>query len=106
MEPIKGTEETLQELLLLTRENNKILHGIRNRERIAHFLRIFYIGFLVLSFYGAYVFAQPYIAQIQEMLQTAQNIQSSVKTNVNTSIVDPQQVQNLLNAFQVSQQQQ
>jgi hypothetical protein len=104
MEPIKGTDETLQEILSLTRENNKILHGIRSRERFANFLRIFYIGFLVLSFYGAYVFAQPYIAQIQEVLQTAQNIQSSVKTNVNTSIVDPKQLQNLLNALQSVQQ--
>lgn len=104
MEPIKGTEETLQEILLLTRENNKILHGIRSRERVANFLRIFYIGFLILSFYGAYVFAQPYIKQIQDVLQTAQNIQSTVKTNVNTSIVDPKQLQNLLNAFQAAQQ--
>ncbi len=104
MEPIKGTDEALQEILALTRENNKILHGMRSRERVANFLRVFYVGFLILSFYGAYVFAQPYIEQIKQVLQTAQNVQSSIKTNVNTAVVDPKQIQAVLQAFQKLQQ--
>jgi predicted PurR-regulated permease PerM len=100
MEPIKGTDEALQELLTLTRDTNKIVHGMRSRERVANVLRLFYIAFLVLSFYGAYIFAQPYIQQIQEVLKTAQNMQSNIKTNVSAVGIDPAQLQSVLKAFQ------
>jgi hypothetical protein len=97
MEPTRETEEELKELLEMTRENNEILHGMRRRERIGNVLKVLYLGFIILSFYGAYIFVQPYVSQVKDALQTAQTVQSNIKTDVAGIGVSPAQVQNILN---------
>ena len=99
MEPTRETTETreeLHELLEMTRENNEILHGMRNRERIGNIFKILYIGFIVASFYGAYVFAQPYISQAQNGLNAAQSLQKNVNSKVSALGVSPEQVRDIL----------
>ncbi len=85
MEPSKEIEEVIdeediKELLEMTRENNEILHGMRRRERIGNILKIFYIGFIILSVYGAYVFVEPYIKEVKDIVTKAQTTQSNIQS--------------------------
>jgi hypothetical protein len=89
MEPNRGTEldevideQDIKELIEMTRENNEILHGMRRRERIGNILKVFYIGFIIVSVYGAYVFIEPYVRQAKGFLESAQKTQSSFQTTV------------------------
>lgn len=96
MEPTRETEEEIKELLEMTRENNEILHGMRRRERIGNIFKVLYLGFIVLSFYGAYIFIQPYVSQVKDALQTAQKVNSNIKSDVAGIGVSPAQVQEIL----------
>ena len=86
------TQEELHELLEMTRENNEILHGMRNRERIGNIFKVLYFGFIIASFYGAYVFIQPYIKQVQEGLTAAQSVQKNVNGAVQGIGINPEQI--------------
>lgn len=100
MEPTRETtktQEELHELLEMTRENNEILHGMRNRERIGNIFKVLYLGFIIASFYGAYVFIQPYIRQAQDGLGAAQSLQKNVNSKVSALGVTPEQVKDILN---------
>jgi hypothetical protein len=95
MEPTRettDTQEELHELLEMTRENNEILHGMRNRERIGNVFKVLYFGFILASFYGAYVFVQPYVKQVQNGLNAAQSVQKNVNGAVSGIGISPDQV--------------
>ncbi len=78
--------ELLKETAKLTKENNKILRGIRRNARFATIMRIIYwtiiIGGLVLSYYAI----QPFIAP---MIKGYSDIQNSLGTIKNTTAKIP-----------------
>lgn len=105
MEPARETEEELKELLDMTRENNEILHGMRRRERIGNIFKIVYVSFIILSFYGAYVFAEPYIKQFKDILNNAQKTQTGISSavkDVGGAVGLNPAIQNFLNEFLIS----
>lgn len=55
----------LDELLIMTRENNQMLRGLRRLQRLTFFFRILYWVILVGVAVGAFYFLQPYVAQIK-----------------------------------------
>lgn len=105
MEPEKGMKEELHEMLEMTRENNQILHIMRRNARIGTILKVLYLGFIVATFYGAYVFAEPYLKQLSEGLKAAQGVQSNVSANIPVLTgIDANLVQNLLKKLNGEQQ--
>jgi len=73
--------DTLQEILELTKENNKILKGLRSAQRWDRFKRTLYLLILAgLTIFG-YYYMQPYIKavsdayiQIQGNVEDIQNV--------------------------------
>ena len=63
---MSGTElnnqEKLEEIYKLTVENNHLLHGMRNRERVANAVRILYWIVIIGSLLGAYYYVKPILS--------------------------------------------
>lgn len=93
-------KKMLEESLTLTRENNKILTGIRNAQRRAHMYRLIYWAVIIAITLGAYYFIQPYIESLTGYYSAISGIGSdNVKDGVG-SIPDLKRVQDLLNQLQ------
>ncbi|MDQ5962491.1 MAG: hypothetical protein QG653_298 [Patescibacteria group bacterium] len=86
---MSGTElsnqEKLEEVYKLTLENNTLLHGMRNRERIANAIRILYWLVIIGSLFGAYYYIRPVIdvfttnkGKIDETLTQFQQLQQQL----------------------------
>ncbi len=58
------SKKLLEDMLALAQENNRILHYIKRDIRIGRAMRIIYWGFIILSFFGAYFFIQPYLGNL------------------------------------------
>ena len=74
--------DELSQILELTKENNKILRGMRRSARISSFLRYVYWAIIIGSTVSAYYYLQPYINQI---LKVYDEVNSTVK-NVNQKV--------------------
>lgn len=69
--------QLLRETAELTKENNKILRGIRRSNRFSAFFRIVYWVLIIGSAIGAYYYIQPYINAVSEAyVQMKQNIET------------------------------
>ena len=55
-------QEKLEEIYKLTQENNHMLHGMRNRERVANAFKILYWIVIIGSLLGAYYYVKPLIS--------------------------------------------
>lgn len=86
----------LDELLELTRDNNKILHGIRRTQRWSSVFTIVYWAVILGSILGTYYYFQPtlqkYMGMFESSFGTLQSLQKSA-ANVPT---DAQALRNLL----------
>ncbi len=85
------SDQKLDELLELTRENNEILKGLRRTQRLAFLGRILYWVLILAIAAGAYYYVQPYIGKImslysssQEAVQKMNTIGSSVGNNIDS----------------------
>ena len=63
MEP--GMNEKLDELLVLTKENNQMLHKMRRIQRWSTAFKVFYWIIIIGVTAGAFIFLQPYVDQIK-----------------------------------------
>lgn len=61
--------ERLERTEELAKENNQILRGMRRKERMETFFRILRLVFIALVLVALYYFAQPYIAQMQDVIE-------------------------------------
>jgi hypothetical protein len=78
-------KELLRETAELTKENNKILRGIRRSNRVSTFLRLVYWIIILGSAFGVYYYTQPYIdAVVKSYNGMRENIQSvkNITTNL------------------------
>jgi hypothetical protein len=66
------------ELLELTRENNKMLRGLRRAQRLAIVGRILYWLLLAVLAFGAYTYIEPYLGQLQNVYLGAQDFSSNM----------------------------
>ncbi|MFA5997589.1 MAG: hypothetical protein WC791_03845 [Candidatus Paceibacterota bacterium] len=64
----------LDELLELTRENNKILTGMRSTARWGSFFKVIYWTVILGSIVGVYYYFQPTIQKYANVLQTSVGI--------------------------------
>jgi hypothetical protein len=86
----------LDELLELTRDNNKILHGIRRTQRWSSVFTVVYWAVILGSIFGTYYYFQPtiekYVGLVQSSAGTLQQLQKGV-SNIPT---DTQALKNLI----------
>jgi len=59
----------VEESLELSRENNKMLHSMRNSLRWSRVFRIFYWTIIIGSMLGAYYYLQPFLKVISTQYQ-------------------------------------
>lgn len=54
-----NTQEQMDEVLRLSKENNRLLHSLRRRENIALVFKSIYWIFIIGFVFGAYYYLQP-----------------------------------------------
>ena len=59
-----NNQEKLEEIYKISLENNHLLHGMRNRERIGNILRVVYWLVILGALGGAYYYVKPAIDSI------------------------------------------
>lgn len=62
----ENLEHEIKEIKDLTVENNKMLHSIQRRAKLAIFGRVLYWLVIIGATLGAFYFIQPYIEQLNE----------------------------------------
>jgi len=83
--------ELLTHSIKLAEENNKILRGIRRNSRLAFLWKITYWIIIIGLSYGAYIYVQPYIKQLQSTTAKIQKDVSDLQKNASnlpSSILD------------------
>ncbi len=73
-------KKLLQEVHDLSKENNKILHGIRRSNRWSSIFRAIYWIIIIGVSIGAFVFLQPYITSALKAYKDIQSGINSVKS--------------------------
>ena len=73
----------LEESVRLAKENNKILRGIRRKNRLSSLIHIIYWVLIIGSIIGSYYAIAPYIAPLKEIINTAQNNLGSIQNAIN-----------------------
>lgn len=84
--------DKLEEILSLTRENNKILRGMRRSQRVSSFFQFIYWLVIIGSVFGAYYYIQPMIEPFMQIIdKTMSDIQGvkdgfeGIGNNINIS---------------------
>lgn len=72
-------DRKLDELLELTRENNKILSGMRRTQRWGSLFNIVYWAVILGSIFGVYYYFQPTIQKYMKTLQTSAKILQNIE---------------------------
>lgn len=86
----------LDELLELTRENNKILTGMRRTQRWSTLFRFVYWMAILGSIFGVYYYFQPTIQKYTTALQTSIGILQDFEEKAGAFSSEVQSVKNLL----------
>jgi hypothetical protein len=73
-------KDLLQKTYDLSKENNKILHSIRNSNRWANFFRFIYWVLIIGVSLGAFYYLQPYVNNILGAYNSIQGDLNTVKT--------------------------
>ena len=92
------TQAMLSEILMLTRDNNEMLHKVARDQKWAKMFRYLYWGLILLSIFGSYFFIQPLINLYTGGATSGTSTQDLLKG------LDPAELQKSLNSFnQLSQ---
>lgn len=86
----------LDELLEITRENNKILRGMRRTQRWKSFFSFVYWMLILGSIFGVYYYFQPTIKKYTETIQTSVGIIQNFEKSIGSIPTDMQTVKNLI----------
>ena len=86
----------IDELLELTKENNKILHGMRRTQRFSSFLTLVYWAVILGSIFGTYYYFQPTIQKYVKTIRTSMGIIQSFEKAAGSIPTDMQAVKNLM----------
>lgn len=89
-------ESKVDELLELTRENNKILHGMRRTQRWSSFFRFAYWAVILGSIFGTYYYFQPTVQKYMKTIQSSMGIIQKFESGVGSIPTDMQTVKNLI----------
>jgi len=74
--------EKLDEILNLTRENNKILRGMRRTQRWSSFLQIVYWFVILGIVFGSYYYIQPMIEPFLQIIDKTMSDFQGVKDSL------------------------
>ncbi len=91
----------MNQILELTKENNKILRGMQRTARIGKFFRAIYWILILGSIFGTYYYLQPYIDQLlrtyNDVISTVQNVKNKAANipDPNSLKLPPQILQRL-----------
>ncbi len=80
-----GSNDKLEEILELTKENNRILHSLRGAQRRASAFRLLYWLVIIGLGFGAFYYIQPYLEQIMSVYSGAQDSIANIQ-NASASI--------------------
>ncbi len=86
----------LDELLEITRENNKILSGMRRAQRFSSFFTFAYWAVILGSVLGVYYYFQPTIQKYMKTFQTSVSIIQNFEKTVGSIPTNVQSVKNLI----------
>lgn len=89
-------ESKVDELLEITRENNKILRGMRRSQRLSSFFSLIYWAVILGSILGTYYYFQPTIQKYMKILQASESILQNFEKSIGSVPVDMQMVKNLM----------
>lgn len=89
-------DRKLDELLELTRENNKILSGMRRAQRWSSLFTFVYWAAILGSIFGVYYYFQPTIQKYAKTFQASVGIIQNFEKQVGTIPTDVQSVKNLI----------
>ena len=89
-------DRKLDELLELTRENNKILSGMRRTQRWSSFFSIVYWAVILGSIFGVYYYFQPTIQKYMKTFQTSVGIIQNFEKKAGAISTEIQSAKNLL----------
>ena len=78
---LKSIEETVK-------ENNKILHHLRNGQRNARFMKLLYFAVIIVLGYISFQTIQPYLTEIQEIYGTMSDVKNKTGSLNLNSVTD------------------
>ncbi len=88
--------QKMDELLELTRENNKILRSMRRTQRVSSFFTFVYWMVILGSILGTYYYFQPTIQKYMKTMQTSVNILQNFEKQAGAVTTDMKALNNLL----------
>lgn len=88
-------DRKLDELLELTRENNKILSGMRRAQRWGSLFKFIYWAVILGSVFGVYYYFQPTIQKYMKTFQTSIGIIQNFEKTAGSIPTDIQTAKNL-----------
>lgn len=88
--------EKLDEVLELTRENNKMLHSMRRTQRFSSFFRLLYWIIILGSVFGVYYYFEPTIKKYLKTMQTSLEIIQKFEGAAGTVPSDVNTLKNLM----------
>ena len=86
----------IDEILELTRENNKILRSMRSAQRWSSFFRFIYWMIILGSVFGVYYYFQPMIQKYTKVFQTSIGIIQNFEKTAGSIPTDLQTAKNLI----------
>ncbi len=86
----------IDELLEITRENNKILRGMRSTQRWNSFITFVYWVIILGSVFGTYYYFQPLIQKYTNIFQTSVGVLQKVQENINPIQTDIKTVKKII----------
>lgn len=89
-------DRKIDELLELTKENNKILHKMRRTQHFSSFFTLVYWAVILGSIFGTYYYFQPTIQKYIKTIQTSMGIIQNFEKAAGSIPTDMQAVKNLM----------
>lgn len=86
----------IDEMLELTKENNKLLRTMRRSQRMTSLFTYLYWALILGSVLGIYYYFQPTIQQYKKVFQSSINILQNFEAKAGSIPTDIQTVKNLL----------
>jgi hypothetical protein len=86
----------IDEILGLTKENNKILRAMRRSQRVTSLFTFLYWAIILGSIFGVYYYFQPTIQKYMKVLQSSVGILQSFENKAGMIPSDVQTLKNLL----------
>lgn len=97
-------EKEIKEILELTKENNKILRGMRRSQKWSSFFNFIYYALIIGSILGSYYYLQPYVDSFIKRYQELSSGIQDVKTDINEAkniALPPRTMDQLKNILQL-----